>query len=493
MFVFITNSFVYLPHKTMKRFFVTNLFFLLTLNILIKSFWILGIDREVQNALSADVYGMYYALFNFTYLFNIILDFGITNYNNRTIAQHTQLLKKYFARIVPLKFALAAIYFVIILIVGAFLGYSSYQIKLLSWMCITQVLQSFISYLRSNITSLMLFKTDSVISVLDRSLLIVFCGIFLWNDSLRAIFTIDHFVYIQTLTMFITFLVALIVCLSKTRLLKLKWNFAFNLHILKDGLPYALLGLLMACYNRMDSVMLLALVEDNGVSSGIYASGFRLVDSANMVAYLFSVILLPLIAKMIKENQKINAVVGAAFHLLLIITLGFVAVSICYSTELMELLYNKHIDESAKVYRILSFCFIPISMTYIFGTVLTANGSLKYLNLVAGLGMLMNIGLNFILIPLFKENGAAITSLVTQSVTAILQAWLALKIFKIRFEWRYCLKIVFFVIIVIFISIFAQQLELNWVVRAIITLLLIVIASFLVGIFSFKEIKKLLT
>lgn len=477
----------------MKRFFVTNLFFLLALNILIKSFWILGIDREVQNALSADVYGMYYALFNFTYLFNIILDFGITNYNNRTIAQHTQLLKKYFARIVPLKFALAAIYFIIILIAGAFLGYSSYQIKLLSWMCVTQILQSFISYLRSNITSLMLFKTDSVISVLDRSLLIVFCGIFLWNDSLRAIFTIDHFVYIQTLTMFITFLVALIVCLSKTRLLKLKWNFAFNLHILKDGLPYALLGLLMACYNRMDSVMLLGLVDDGGVSSGIYASGFRLVDSANMVAYLFSVILLPLIAKMIKTNQKINSVVGAAFHLLLIITLGFVAVSLCYSTELMELLYNKHIAESAKVYRILSFCFIPISMTYIFGTVLTANGSLKYLNLIAGLGMIMNIGLNFILIPLFKENGAAMTSLITQSVTAILQAWLALKIFKIKFEWRYCLKIISFIVIVFFISIFARQLELNWVIKASITLVLIVLASFFVKIFRIKEIKNLLT
>lgn len=488
-----TNSFVYLPHRIMKKFFVTNLFFLLALNILIKSFWILGIDREVQNALSADVYGMYYALFNFTYLFNIILDFGITNYNNRTIAQHTQLLKKYFARIVPLKFALAAIYFIIILIAGAFLGYSSYQIKLLSWMCITQVLQSFISYLRSNITSLMLFKTDSVISVLDRSLLIVFCGIFLWNDSLRAIFTIDHFVYIQTLTMFITFLVALIVCLSKTGLLKLKWNFAFNLHILKDGLPYALLGLLMACYNRMDSVMLLGLVDDGGVSSGIYASGFRLVDSANMVAYLFSVILLPLIARMIKENQKINSVVGAAFHLLLIITLGFVAVSLCYSTELMELLYNKHITESAKVYRILSFCFIPISMTYIFGTVLTANGSLKYLNLIAGLGMIMNIGLNFILIPLFKENGAAMTSLITQSVTAILQAWLALKIFKIKFEWRYCLKIISFIVIVFFISIFARQLELNWVIKASITLILIVLASFFVKIFRIKEIKNLLT
>jgi O-antigen/teichoic acid export membrane protein len=212
-----------------------------------------------------------------------------------------------------------------------------------------------------------------------------------------------------------------------------------------------------------------------------------------MVAYLFSVILLPLIAKMIKENQKINAVVGAAFHLLLIITLGFVAVSLCYSTELMELLYNKHIDESAKVYKILSFCFIPISMTYIFGTVLTANGSLKYLNLIAGLGMIMNIGLNFILIPLFKENGAAMTSLITQSVTAILQAWLALKIFKIKFEWRYCLKIISFIVIVFFISIFARQLELNWVIKASITLVLIVLASFFVKIFRIKEIKNLLT
>lgn len=477
----------------MKKFFLTNLFFLLTLNILIKSFWILGIDRDVQNALSADVYGMYYALFNFTYLFNIILDFGITNYNNRTIAQHTQLLKKYFARIVPLKFALVAIYCVIVLISGCILGYSCFQVKLLAWMCVTQILQSFVSYLRSNITSLMMFKTDSVISVLDRSLLILFCGIILWNGNLRPHFRIEHFVYIQTLTMFITFLTALIVCLVKTGHIKLKWNFAFNLHILKDGLPYAVLGLLMACYNRMDSVMLLALVDDGGVSSGIYASGFRLVDSANMIAYLFSVILLPLIAKMIKENQKINSVVGAAFHLLLIITLGFVAISICYATELMELLYNKHIAESAIVFKILSFCFIPISMTYIFGTVLTANGSLKYLNLIAGLGMVMNIGLNFILIPLFKENGAATTSLITQSVTAILQAWLALKIFKIKFKWSYCLKILLFVLLVVIIAYSIRFIALNWIIRIIITLSLIVIAAFITKIFSIKDIKALIS
>lgn len=476
----------------MRKFFVTNLFFLLTLNILIKSFWILGIDRGIQNAVSAQEYGVYFALLNFTFLFNILLDFGITNYNNRMIARHTNLLKKYFARIIPLKILLSVLYMLVVIVSGLCLGYDCWQTKMLFWMCLTQVLSSFISYFRSNITSLMLFKTDSIISVLDRFLLIVVCGFMLWNSRLRQSFTIERVVYAQFLTMFITFLVALSVCLAKTGFVRMKWNKAFGFLLLRDGLPFAVLGLLMACYNKMDSVMLLSLVDDNGKSSGIYASGFRLVDSANMVSYLFSVILLPLFSKMIKENRKITDVMGAAFHLLLIITTAFVAISLLYSRELMELLYNKHIEESAEVYRWLSFCFVPISMTYIFGTLLTANGSLKYLNIIAGLGMLMNIGLNFILIPLFQQNGAAITSLITQTVTAALQAWLALKIFKVKFDWKYCLKIVFYVFAVAVAAVAVRYaLSASWIVKTAVSLVLFVVMAFAVRILSFKDVKSL--
>lgn len=476
----------------MRKFFVTNLFFLLTLNILIKSFWILGIDRGIQNAVSAQEYGVYFALLNFTFLFNILLDFGITNYNNRMIARHTNLLKKYFARIIPLKILLSVLYMLVVIVSGLCLGYDCWQTKMLFWMCLTQVLSSFISYFRSNITSLMLFKTDSIISVLDRFLLIVVCGFMLWNSRLRQNFSIERVVYAQFLTMLITFLVALSVCLAKTGFVRMKWNKTFGFLLLRDGLPFAVLGLLMACYNKMDSVMLLSLVDDNGKSSGIYASGFRLVDSANMVSYLFSVILLPLFSKMIKENKKITDVMGAAFHLLLIITTAFVAISLLYSRELMELLYNKHIEESAEVYRWLSFCFVPISMTYIFGTLLTANGSLKYLNIIAGLGMLMNIGLNFILIPLFQQNGAAITSLITQTVTAALQAWLALKIFKVKFDWKYCLKIVFYVFAVAVAAVAVRYaLSASWIVKTAVSLVLFVVMAFAVRILSFKDVKSL--
>ena len=71
----------------MQNRFIKNIIFLLFLNLLVKPFWILGIDREVQNLLGDASYGTYQALFNFSYLFYILLDLGITNFNSRAVAQ----------------------------------------------------------------------------------------------------------------------------------------------------------------------------------------------------------------------------------------------------------------------------------------------------------------------------------------------------------------------------------------------------------------------
>jgi O-antigen/teichoic acid export membrane protein len=472
----------------MKKFFITNLIFLLTLNILIKSFWILGIDRGVQNALPASEYGVYYALFNFTMLFNILLDCGITNFNNRIIAQNSILLKQYFSKIIPIKIMLSVAYIIIVFIVATISGYNSYDCYLLFWLCLIQIFSSIISYLRSNISALMLFKTDSVISVLDKALMIIICSFLLWGNVLKGKFKIEYFIYAQVVSLFLTLLVALCICLIKTGFIRIKWNWQFIAVIFKYGFPYALLALLMSFYNKMDSVMLERILPDNGVASGIYASGFRLIDAVNVVSYLFSVILLPLFAKMIKEKQKINDILKISSHIIILVTVSFVIISVLYSNELMALLYNKHIVESARVYRILSFCFIPISLTYIFGTLLTANGSLKKLNIVAALGMILNIGCNLILIPKFKEVGSAYTSVIAQSITAILQVIIALKIFKIRFSLKYALKLSSFVVCLVLIGVLIHIISINWISKIIISLCLFVISSFIFNIFNIKEI-----
>lgn len=476
----------------MRKRFVTNLFFLLALNILIKSFWILGVDRGVQNAVSAQDYGLYFALLNFTFIFNIILDFGLTNYNNRLIAQHPQLLTKYISQLVPIKFAMAIVFTIVVFFVAILLDYNAYALKLLGILCVSQFLASLLTYLRSNISGLQLFKIDSILSVMDKFIVIVFCSILLWGGVLKTNFKIEYFIFIQLFAYLITVLVALAICLRKAKFVHLQWNRPFIMKIIKDSYPYAILVLLMAFYNRADSVMIERILDNGADQAGIYASAFRLVDAANMIAYLFSIILLPLFSKLIKAKQDVQPIIKISFHLLLMLTVCFVVLSQFYGYNLMDLMYNKHIEESWQVFRILSICFIPIAMTYIYGTLLTSNGSLKYLNIVASLGMVLNIGINLILIPKLFAVGAAYSSLIAQTITALIQAIIAIRIFKIKFDAIYVVRIILFVLSLILSAYLLKEITSWWVYNILITSVVMVVLSFVFKVFRVKDVTSLL-
>lgn len=425
----------------MHRKFLSSLGLLLLLNLLIKPFWILGIDRAVQNVIQNSVnpndYGLYYALFNFSFLFNIFLDLGITNLNNKNIAQNHTILNKHLSSIITLRFVLGTIYMLITLGIGFLIGYSSYQILLLLVFAINQFLISFILYLRSNISGLHLFKTDSVISVLDRFIMIFICLILLLNQSKENPFKIEWYIIAQSVSYIVTIIITLIIVLKKAKLKKLNWNKSFSMAIIKKSYPYAILVLLMTFYNRIDSVMLERISVNGSYQASIYAAAYRLLDAGNMIAYLFAGILLPMFSRMIKQKEKLEELVGLSFSLLLFISASSAAFGFFFRYELMQLLYSKNIMETSQVFGILIFCFVFVSCTYVYGTLLTANGNLKSLNIMASTGMIINIGLNIILIPNLESIGAATSSLITQGLTALAQIILAHKILKLKMEKGY--------------------------------------------------------
>jgi O-antigen/teichoic acid export membrane protein len=449
----------------MQRKFVTNLALVLFLNLLIKPFWILGIEVAVQNAVGTEQYGFYYAIFNFSFLLNILLDLGITNFNNKNISQNNHLLSKHLSSIIVLRFLLAGIFVVITLIGGLVIGYTNDMMKMLMAVIFNQVLISFIMYLRSNLAGLHLFKTDSIISVLDRLIMIVLCSILLINYKSSGHFDIRWFIYSQTLAYIITAFITLIIVMKKAKIRRLRWRWPFFLLILKKSYPYAVLVLLMTFYNRIDGVMLERLLpfRIGAHEAGVYASAYRLLDASNMIAFLFSGLLLPIFSRMIKLRQNVEEMVRLAVSLLVIPAIIVATCSYFFSYEIMNLLYNgNHIEESAKVFRILMCCFIPISSTYIFGTLLTANGNLRQLNFMASTGMLMNIILNLILIPKMSATGAAISSITTQVFTALAQIIMAQKAFAFRINYTFLGKLILFIISSILINIFIIGLEMHW-------------------------------
>lgn len=435
----------------MQRKFITNLAFLLLLNLLIKPFWIFGIDRGVQNEVGAGSYGIYAALFNFSFLFNILLDVGITNFNNRNIAQHNHLLQKHLSGILGLRLVLALVYFIISLCFALILGYKGDELHLLSVLLINQALISFILYLRSNITGLHLFRADSFISVLDRFIMILICGMLLWGGVTDTPFQIEWFVWSQTAAYLITTVITLVFLSGKVHYMRIKWNPLFSLSILRKSYPYAILILLMTFYYRIDSVMIERLLPDGAEQAGIYAQALRLLDAANMLAYLFSVLLLPMFSQLISQKKSPEDLVSLSFSFIAIPAITIMAFGVTWSDEIMNALYRNHVEESAQILRLTINSFIAISSVYIFGTLMTANGNLRELNLVALSGMVLNILLNFIFIPRMEAKGAAISGLITQFFTAAMQIALAHRIFAFRFRWKSMLLYILFAILSYFV------------------------------------------
>lgn len=474
--------------------FVFNLCLLIFLNLLVKPFWMLGIDVGVQNSVGAESYGLYFSLNNFALLFYIVLDMGTANYNNRNIARNTQLLDKHLSNIIVLRLLLGIAYFAVIFAVGALIGYRGNQLRLLFWVGLNQFLSVFLLYLRSNISALLMFKTDSVISVTDKLLMILFCGMLLWGNITEQPFRIEWFIWSQTVAYLITIAIALGIVLRKSHLRRLNWNPAFFIVILKKSFPYALVTLLMACYYRMDSVMLERLLPEGvgAEQSGIYASAFRLLDVLTMIAYLFSVILLPLFSKMLKQKENILPVVRTSFSLLFLFSVSAVVVLYVYREPVIQTFYPEIAEESVPVFRWIIFGLIPISMNYLFGTLLTANGSMKQLNIIALVGILINVTVNLLLIPRMMASGSAIASFCTQFTVALLQFLLTLRIIGIPLNslpWLRCL--IFLALLIPVVALAPTYMPLPLIGSLLLLAAFSVALGFATGLLNFKEVKEI--
>lgn len=485
----------------MQKKFLKNLGLLLFLNLLIKPFWVLGIDRSVQNVVGSEAFGFYFSILNFSFLFSLLLDFGITNFNNRNIAQNNQLLTKHFSGILILKFMLLAVYLVAMFGVGFLIGYNRQQFEMLAWISLNQFLLSFILYLRSNISGLLLFTTDSIVSVLDRLLMILFCSILLWGNVFSKPFQIEWFVYSQTAAYGITALIAFIVVLKKASFLKLYWNQPFILMILKNSLPFALLVMLMAIYFRIDAVIIERLLPGNvgEMQAGIYAQAYRLLDAAGMIAFLFAVLLLPIFSRLLKLKQSIESLVKLSFSLLFTVSVIIAFGSYFFHLEIMGWLYPKHpqeasdiytlrLNEASQIFSVLMFSFAAISTSYVFGTLLTANGNLTQLNIIAAIAVAISLVVNFLLVPRIQALGSAYASLSSQFLNCILQVIIVQRLFRFRMNYRYLVELIIFVGGVALIGFISHRLAYPWKVNFLIMLLSSGILILILRLINIKEL-----
>ncbi len=442
----------------MQKKFLSNLFLIILLNLLVKPLAIFGIDATVQNRVGTDAYGLYFSLLNLSFLFNILMDLGINNFTTTNVAQHPTIAIRYINKLFSFRILLFIVYAIVTLSVGVIAGYRGWELNMLLVLIFNQWLVTMIAYCRSHFGGLHFFRTDAFISILDRLLLIGIAGYVLFIQRTQQNFEIEWFIWMQTAAYTLTLASAFFLLVRKIGVPRFSFHWVFSLAILKKSYPYALLVLLMMCYTRTDAVLLERIHPNGAYEAGIYAQGFRLLDASFMFGMIFANLLLPIFSKQLRSDKSaVYPLLQSARNLLIGGSIALAFVCQFNSHNILDLLYTETSAASVHCFQLLMWGFIGMCTSLIYGTLITASGNLTFLNKLSVVGILLNIALNLLMIPLYGAVGSALATLLTQFFTSIVQLLHAHKHFHFQFAFKEVLAYAGYIALLTLVSLLFQK------------------------------------
>ncbi|MCO6461163.1 MAG: polysaccharide biosynthesis protein [Saprospiraceae bacterium] len=478
----------------MKKAFVINILLLLALNVLIKPVYIFGIDVQIQNTIGPKQYGLFFSIFNYTLLFQFILEYGITNFVKREISIHRHLASFYFSGISILKSGLAILYFILVMAFAWIFNYSGVEIGLIVKVAFIQLFLTLIAFLRGIIIGLGWYKTDGIFSVTDKLIMILLLG---WKLYLPGTDPPDlnFFVVAYLFAVVFTAIIALLFLVFK---LKVKWvrpDGELMLKLFRQATPFAFITFLMSAYGRLDAVLLHKLLADGDYQAGIYAAGFRMLDTYLMFALLFSNLLLPMLASQHKDkagfNNLMKFVIGSVMTVTIIVGVG----GFVYRSYLTDILYRQSNSGWYDTVGILFLCMIPVGLSTLYGAAIMSTGKLLRQNILFSCGIIGSITLNFILIPLLLSKGSAISALSINTLIAVGQVIIFNRESGINFNNSLYLRLIFFLIITFCVYYTAFLTPVSFIISGIISALMLIILAHRLHIITFdlQSFKRLIS
>ncbi len=424
----------------MSRAFFKNQLWLQALNWLIKPLWIFAIERTVQLKLGDEWYGKYFVIFNLGLLFAVLLDAGLNNYISREISAAGRLVHK--KRILSLRFILGLVYLILVFAAGFI---QNLDLKLLALVAFNQVLASFSLMFRAVLQGRHRFVADSILSVLDRFVALILCSGFLYfyENQFIAENGIALFLVAQTCGYLIAMLLGLIL-VKRTDNAEPPTDYAASLSLENETLKnwiqkvgwFAVMAFAMSVFTRVDALMIrkysieglttyLKPISEGYYQAGIYAQSYRLLDAALIFSTLLSTQLLPMFTRKIANNENVKGILILATAVVLSIGITASLVAIFGGNWILNFIYKSgysneaELEYATKIFGVLMSSFLPMALIHVFGTFVTALGQMKWLAFMAIGCMVLNIAINFVLIPKLGALGASWGCFTTQCVFAL--------------------------------------------------------------------------
>lgn len=365
-----------------------------------------GFSLIVARQLGVELFGKFTYVYSLIFLLNVVVDFGLSTLTVRDIVQNKSKVNLYLLHSLIIRIILAGILYSILYYYSA--AISNLDIEKGRLLLILGLFLFVRAFFDTAITYFQAYERQDINGYLNlaNNLVLILAGIGF------VIFQKNMF-YFATAPIIAGIIVSVIsisIILSKSSL-KFHFSFEFLKTLFIKTIPFGFTLFASAAYARMNILILSWLTSDLAV--GEYGASLRLVEGFLIIPIVGARIIYPVLSRFSEDRDYFQMIVEKSLKILIFSAFFIITLSIVSSKFIIVSLYSSSYANSSAVFQILVITLVSTYPNYILGSSLfSLNRQKSVLRVVVG-ALLLNLGLNFLLIPMIGGAGAAIAALIS--------------------------------------------------------------------------------
>jgi len=395
----------FLDNKTLKQTIFKNIFWLAVaegISRLLEFVLIIYITR----ILGATEFGKFTFALAFVSMFVILSDFGLSDIATRELSRDKESEKEYLA-ILSLKIFLSIGTLILMLIASFFITPDPVIQKVIWILAIFILISNFFLIIYAFLRARQRMEYEAGIKIFQA--LIIFSIV---------LFILFRFPSIENISRgyLIANLITSIVVLMFFHFYIYPLHFSFDRNIwqkfFRYSWPLGFAAIFSAIFGNIDSVMMGYWGQIT--ETGWYNAAYKIINITILPAGWIAISFYPILSKFVKESkEKLQRVWNYYMELMVILALPLVIGGIVLASKIVDFFYGQSYIPSILAFQIL---IVMVGLHFLYYPpylILVALNKQKIFLKIISFGAILNIFLNFILIPHFSLYGAAFTIVIT--------------------------------------------------------------------------------
>jgi O-antigen/teichoic acid export membrane protein len=370
----------------------------------------------IARYLGSEQFGLFSYVQSFVGLFTVIATLGLDGIVVRELVKDESKRDELLGTAFWLKLMGSFVVLVILSIAVIFTSNDSYTNTLVFIIASATIFQSFNVidfYFQSkvmgkcivfaNVFSLLISSAIKVIIILMNAPLIVFVWMMLLDSLILALGFV--YFYIKNNSTF--------------SIKKLTFNKSIAASLLKDSWPLILSGMVIAVYMKIDQVMIMEMMDAEAV--GQYAAAVRLSEAWYFIPMVIASSLFPAIINAKAQSEELYyARLQKLYDLMAWMAIAIALPMTFLSDWIVHLLYGDQYTQAGSVLMIHIWAGVFVFLGVASGKWLLTENLQIFSTINTTIGAIVNISLNYLLIPRIGIDGAAWATLISYFVAAYL-------------------------------------------------------------------------